>query len=64
MANKITYMGVSRTLQQWAVEWDIPYSTLYQRLRRNPKISLDDLFAKNLSVYNRERNIRNQYSQD
>ena len=58
MANKITYMGVSRTLQQWAVEWDIPYNTLYKRLRRNPNISLDALFSKDLHEHRRQIEIR------
>ena len=58
MAKKITYMGVSRTLEQWAVEWDIPYGTLQKRLRRNPDISLDALFSKNLHEHKRQIEIR------
>ena len=55
----ITYMGITRTLKQWSIEWDIPEVTLYRRLQKNPNISLDDLFSKDLRSYNKQRYIKN-----
>ena len=63
MAKKITYMGVSRSLKQWSEEWEIPYGTLQKRLRRNPDISLDALFSKDLHEHKTQREIISQKRQ-
>ena len=58
----ITYNGKTQSLSEWSRETGIKIVTLRARLRRNPNISLDDLFSTNNNTKFKSGNYKLTYS--
>jgi len=43
---KIKYKGKEMTLKEWSIKLDIPYQTLYHRLRKG--YDVDNLFSNDI----------------